>query len=352
MRWNRRVVLAAIVLAFAASCPWCADVRAQEVKAPGVRSVDAPAETKPPAGWPGDPFRPWGESSRPLSSSQQRNSGPLPAEAPIGVGDVLQISEFSTPSIGGSVRVDSGGNVSLPLVGEVHLQGLTQREAEKAIAKKLVDAGMIRDPQVSVFVSLFATQDISILGEVAHPGVYPYGEHHSLLDLVAAAGGLSPIAGREITVYRRDDPQREHPLTVELAAAYKGVTNLELAAGDTVIVRKAALVYVVGDVARPGGFPLDPSEKLTAVQAMSLAWGAGQYAGLSKARLIRQSENGRTQIALDLKRILDGQDTDVVMQDRDILYIPRSGRSALADRAMTGIVQAAVGAVIYGPLYY
>ena len=100
--------------------------------------------------------------------------------------------------------------------------------------------------------------------------------------------------------------------------------NPELSPGDTVQVSRAGLVYVVGDVIRPGGFPVDPVQGLTVVQALSLAWGPSQNAAVGKAVLIREQKGGRTMIALNLKRMLRGQDPDQPVEDRDILYVPDS----------------------------
>lgn len=298
------------------------------------------------------PAHGWGGSGKPVSSSEEPRSTLLPADAPISVGDVLQISEFNTPSLSGNARVGADGKISLPLIGDIAIAGLTSHEAQDAIEKKLIDRGMIKNPQVSVFVSLYATQDISVLGEVARPGVYPYAQHHTLLDVVSAAGGLTPTAGSAATVYHRDDPEHKHSLVLDLVAAHQGGNNPVLQAGDTVVVKKAALVYVVGDVMRPGGFPLDPTQRVTVVQAIAMAWGTGQYAALPRAKLIRESGQGRVEIDLNLKRILDGRAADLALQDHDILYIPRSGRGAAADRAVNAVVQAAVGAAIYAPIYY
>jgi polysaccharide export outer membrane protein len=128
--------------------------------------------------------------------------------------------------------------------------------------------------------------------------------------------------------------------------------NPELEPGDTVQVSRAGLVYVVGDVMRPGGFPVDPVLRLTVVQALTFAWGPTQNAALTKALLIRDQPGGRTVTSLNLKRLLRGEDPDLPIQDRDILFIPDSTAKNLWNRTMESVVQSAAGVSIYEGLVY
>ena len=128
--------------------------------------------------------------------------------------------------------------------------------------------------------------------------------------------------------------------------------NPELSPGDTVQVSRAGLVYVVGDVIRPGGFAVDPVQGLTIVQALSLAWGPSQNAGVTHAVLIREQKGGRTMIALNLKRMLHGQDPDQPIRDRDILYVPDSLAKTLRNDAMQAAIQSTIGLGIYSTLVY
>jgi polysaccharide export outer membrane protein len=130
-----------------------------------------------------------------------------------------------------------------------------------------------------VLVTASAGQDVSVLGEVARPGVYPYSSHHRLLDLISAASGLAPSAGRLVNVFSRSDPETAHAVVLDPSGTDKTSDhNPELSPGETVQVSRAGLVYVVGDVIRPGGFPVDPVRGLTVVQAISLPWGPTQNA--------------------------------------------------------------------------
>ncbi|MGB7264267.1 MAG: SLBB domain-containing protein, partial [Terracidiphilus sp.] len=202
-------------------------------------------------------------------------------------------------------------------------------------------------------VTAYAGQDVSVLGEVAHPGVYPFGYHHRLLDLISAASGLSPNAGRLVNIFHQADPETPHPVALDPNGTDTTLDhNPELSAGDTVQVSRAGLVYVVGDVIRPGGFPVDPVQGLTIVQALALAWGPSQNAAVGKAVLIREQKDGRTLVTLNLKRMLRGQDPDQPIQDRDIIFVPDSVARNLVNRTMESAIQSTIGVSIYSALVY
>lgn len=279
------------------------------------------------------------------------SSTPMPA--PIAPGDFLDISEFHTPEFHSVVRVSPEGMVTLPLINEVKLVGLDEQTAAHAIETALIAKGMLLHPQVTVLVTAYVGQDVSVLGEVAHPGVYPYTLHHRLLDLISAASGLTPTAGRLVNIYHRNDPKTPHPVVLDPGATDAGSDhNPELAPGDTVQVSRSGLVYVVGDVIRPGGFPVDPVQGLTVVQALSLAWGPSLNAATGKAVLIREQNGGRTMTTLNLKRMLSGREPDQPVHDRDILYVPNSTAKNLLNRSMESAIQSAIGVSLYSGMVY
>ncbi len=276
-----------------------------------------------------------------------------PMPAPIAPGDFLDVSEFHTPEFHTATRVSAQGTVSLPMITDVHLGGLDEQEAARAIEAALLAQGMLLHPRVSVQVTGYAGQDVSVLGEVVRPGVYPYTQHHRLLDLVSAASGLSPSAGRLVTIIHREDAKTPHPVLLDPDGSDVATEhNPELLPGDTVQVSRSGLVYVIGDVIRPGGFPVDPGQHLTILQALSLAWGPTQNAASSRAVLIREQKGGRTVTTLDLKRMLNGRDPDQLVQDRDILFVPDSTARNLWNRTMEAAIQSALGVSIYAGLVY
>ncbi len=279
------------------------------------------------------------------------NSPSMPG--PITPGDLLDIGESHTPEFHSFVRVSADGTVTLPMIGAINLSGMDEPAAAHAIEAALAAKGMLLHPLVSVLVTAFVGQDVSVLGEVARPGVYPYTYHHRLLDLISAAQGLSPNAGRLVNIFHASDPKTPHAVILDPSGTDTSSDhNPELIPGDTVQVSRAGLVYVVGDVIRPGGFPVDPVQGLTIVQALSLAWGPSENAAIGKAILIREQKGGRTMVTLNLKRMLHGQDPDQPVLDRDILYVPDSFAKNFANRTLDSIVQSAIGVTIYSALVY
>jgi len=251
---------------------------------------------------------------------------------PIGAGDLLEMSVFDTPEFSGKLRVSNTGDVILPLVGTLHLQGLNAGEAQTLIRQKLIDGGCLKDPQVTVFVVEYATQGVSVVGEVKNPGIYPaFGSHH-LLDYISLAQGLTPLAGTTITIThagKADDPER---VKVTAGATPKPENNPEILPGDTIFVERTGIIYVVGDVARPGGFPMDHDGQLTILQAIALAQGTNPTAAKGSVKLIRTTPEGRRETPVDLKKILSAKATDLALQDNDILFVPNSAaKSALHD---------------------
>ena len=276
-----------------------------------------------------------------------------PMAAPIGPGDLLEISEARTPEMRTSVRVSESGAVTVTLAGEVHVGGMDETAAAHAINAALIERGMLLHPQVTVLVRAYAGQDVSVLGEVARPGIYSYTVHHRLLDLISSASGLGPNAGRLVTIAHRDDPKTIRPVVLDPAGTDATADhNPELLPGDTVQVSRAGLVYVVGDVIRPGGFPVDAAQTPTLMHALSLAWGPGQNAALTKAILIREQGESRTVTTLNLKRMLRGLDPDIPIRDGDIVFIPDSMAKNLLNRTMESIVQSAAGVSIYAGMVY
>jgi len=257
------------------------------------------------------------------------------------------------PEFHSTVRVSAAGTVRLPMVNEIQVGGMDELGAAHAIEAVLLSKAVLLHPQVSVMVTVYAGQDVSVLGEVAHPGVYSYTVHHRLLDLISAAGGLSQNAGRLVNVFQRADPKTPHPVVLDPGGTDdKADHNPELSPGDTVQVSRAGLAYVIGDVVRPGGFPVDPVQGLTVVQALSLAWGPTQNAGATKALLIREQKGGRTLITLNLRRMIRGQDPDQPIYDRDILFVPDSVAKEMWNRTMEAAIQSAIGVSIYAGLVY
>jgi polysaccharide export outer membrane protein len=269
-----------------------------------------------------------------------------PSDLVIGAGDLLQIAVFGAPDFDKVVRVSSSGEVSLPFIGSVRLAGLTTRQAEKLLEKTLLDGGYFADPQVSVFEKEYETQGISVAGEVQKPGIYPMLGSHRLFDVISAAGGTTPKAGNQVSISHRDASQPAQTLMLAGNGSDSTVNNPEVLPGDTVVVQKAGIVYVVGDVRTPGGFVMD-KPVVTVLQALALAQGTNTTAKLDRARLIRRTGNQREDVPIALKKILASKSPDINMQADDILFVPNSSAKSALHRGLEAIVQTATGVVIY-----
>jgi len=268
------------------------------------------------------------------------------ADLLIGSGDLLEVSVYDVPEFDKQVRVNNEGEISLPLLGSVRVAGLTIRQTEQLLEQRLSAGGYFTDPRVMVFAKEYATQGITVLGEVHKPGIYPMLGVHTLFDVISAAGGTTPTAGNLVSITHRRSP--DQPENVKYDSSNNSYNNVQLFPGDTVVMSRAGIVYVVGDVRLPSGIVLDRPE-LTVLQAIAMAQGANPTAALNKATLIRKSTSGRQEIPLPLKKILAGTAPDSVVQSGDIIFVPRSAGKVAARKSIEAILQTASGIAVYRP---
>jgi len=266
----------------------------------------------------------------------------------IGGGDLLKVSVFGAPESDQEVRVDQDGNLSLNFIGSVHVAGLTANAAQDLIAKKLVAGGFYAQPQVSIFVKEYATQGISVMGEVQHPGVYPILGARRLFDVISLAGGTGPKAGRVVSISHRDHPESPRSVMLSNDAMESAKSNIEVFPGDTVVVSRAGVVYVVGDVHKPSGVIMDNGTDMTVLQALAMAEGTNPTAKLNNAKLIRTTATGRQELPLALKDMLSSKVPDLRLQAEDIIFVPTSAAKSAGRRTMEAIIQSATGLAVYG----
>ncbi len=265
----------------------------------------------------------------------------------IGAGDLLHVSVLGAPEFERDVRVADAGTVSLPMIGDVHLAGMAVTDAQKNIQQLLVRGRFYADPQVSILVKEFATQGISVLGEVQKPGIYPFFGEHTLFDAVSAAGGTTPKAGRTVTITHRGTPNSPETVPLSYSPGDARNSNVRLSAGDTVVVQKAGMVYVVGDVRQPTGIVLE-SPGLTVLQAVALAQGANPNAALDKSKVLRKGPNGVQEIAVPLKKMLGAKMADMSLQADDVLFVPNNLAKSAALRTIDTALRTVSGVIIYG----
>jgi polysaccharide export outer membrane protein len=223
----------------------------------------------------------------------------------------------------------------------VKVKGLTAAEAGAAIAARLKEAGILLDPHVTVLIIEYQSQGVTVTGEVKTPGVYPLLGDRTVMDMIAMAGGLNENAGRVASVFHRDSPKdvRQVRLNVSVQTPESiADSNFDLLPGDTISVSRSGVIYVLGDVGRPGGFLVEHNDRLTVLQALALAQGANQTASFGGTQLMRKTENGRLQYGLDLKKVLKGESPDLLLADGDILYIPVSYKKVYSLRAIEAMI--------------
>jgi polysaccharide export outer membrane protein len=248
----------------------------------------------------------------------------------LGVGDLIEISVFGVPDLSNKLRIGGSGDIYLPLIDYVHVADLTTDEAQELIQKRLEDGGFVRNPHVSIFVGESASQAITMVGEVTHPGAYPAIGDRRLFDLISAAGGLTEKAGRSVTIERRGSSEN---IVVQLSdnLAEDTKNDVEVEPGDTIIVSRAGIVYVVGDVNHPSGFLIEDNS-LSVLKALALAGGGTRTSALNKTRILRKTPSGIQEIPVNLKKVLYAKAPDMAMVKGDVLFIPGSAGKAAAYR--------------------
>ena len=269
---------------------------------------------------------PANETATPQSARLLANSN-----VKLGIGDLIEISVFGVPDLSTKARISGSGDVYLPLIDYVHVAALTTDEAQELIQKRLEDGGFVRGPHVSIFVNESASQAITLVGEVNHPGAYPAIGERRLFDLISAAGGLTDKAGRNVTIERRGDPGQKIELQLSSNLTEDTQENVDIFPGDTIIVSRAGIVYVVGDVAHPSGFRIEDNT-LTVLKALALVGGGTRTSSLGKTRILRQTPNGTQEIPVNLKKILYAKAPDMPLMKGDVLFIPGSAAKTAAYR--------------------
>lgn len=287
----------------------------------------------------------------------------------IDVGDVLDVFVVDVPEFSRNYRVDSDGTITIPLLSSpVTAEGLTLKQLTAVISQKLRKAELVTHPHVVVSIKSSAAHTVAVSGAVRTPLIYSVFSPTTLLDALSKAGGLAPDAGSTAIITRHDSTtatswltgnsaslQAEGTVKVDLQKLLAtGDPRLDLAIypGDKITVLRAGVVYVVGAVQRPGGFPLsNGSDKMTVLQAVALGEGLKPTALRKKAMIIRRGRKfprGREEIPVNLKNILSGHAPDPGLEANDILFIPDSTSKRALRRGAEAALQIATGLVIWG----
>jgi len=371
-RMQAAITKTALALLAAAFFPLCA---APQTAPPAEAPVQAPSTLR---GATTDDY------NQRLGQLKQSLAGPVvnstAEDYRIGPQDLLEISVFEAPELNRAVRVSASGEISLPLLGAVQAAGLTPKALE-FVLQELLRRSYMKDPHVTVFMKEMQSHPVSVFGAVKKPGVFQIDGPKSLVEILSMAEGLAEDAGDTVIVMRGaglpgaaqsalDDPPAESKPQSPAAGASLATeektdgntveTNLKnllesgnprynviVYPGDVVKVARAGVVYVEGEVKRPGGFMLKTNENISVLQAVALAEGLTRTAARSRARIMRTDEatGTRTEIPINLDKILAGGLTDPILRPKDIVFVPNStGKSAFygSTQAVVSVGSAAV----------
>jgi len=281
----------------------------------------------------------------------------------LGPEDELEIEVFDVPELKHTVRIAADGKIALPLIGRVQASGLTADQLRQELADKWGE-DYLQDPQVSVFVKEFKARPVSVIGAVEKPDLYYLKGQLSLIEVLSMAGGVGKKAasGRTVMITRksgfgdlqivegmhvRGPDQIEIDLDRLLFTRDPGL-NIEIRPLDIVSVSKAEVVYVTGAVNKPGGFVLDDRPNVTVIQAISMAGGFSATAARGGARILRTQKDGsRTEIPINLGKVLKGKNEDMTLAANDILYVPDSKKKMVTTRAIDASVSTFSGWLIW-----
>ena len=311
----------------------------------------------------------------------------------IGPEDLLEISVLEAPDLNRTVRVSDDGTISLALLGSVQAAGMSTRELQADLQDRLHRRYM-KDPQVSVFVQEMRSHPVSVFGAVEKPGVYQIRYAKPLIEILSMAQGLANDAGDTVIVMRHQsaspapalaslsgngsafttdqsvgiaipspDPTGlaigESSGTESISVNLKDLldsgnprSNVLVYPGDLVKVARAGIVYVVGQVHKPGGFVLKTNENISVLQAIALAEGVTPNAKGKEARIFVASGTNEQpkEVAINLDKIMAGKTPAPLLKPDDVLFIPNSaGKETLhaLEQSTAGIVGALGGAAIY-----
>lgn len=269
------------------------------------------------------------------------------AQLKLAPGFLVNLNVLDDPDFVGDFRIDENGDIHLPTLGPVHVAGETASEARAEIKTVLVKGQILKDPQVTLTVLEYTAPLVTIIGEVAAPGKYPLLAPHKLIDVLALAGGPTVLAGNEVRIVPGTPGGKPVLVHYSKDSNPKAVEDVFVDPGDTVQVKRAGIVYVLGAVNRPGGYVMQEEGTLNVLQAISLANGTSIAASTGTVYMLRRNADGtEVDIALPYKKISRGKAADVQLHATDILYVPTSALKSILTNSQS-VLNSAASASIY-----
>jgi polysaccharide export outer membrane protein len=281
----------------------------------------------------------------------------------LGPEDLITVRVFAADDIPDKpAQVDNNGSVTLPMIGSVHAAGLTveQFQANLVIAYKKY----FKDPQVTVQVNEFHSQPVSVAGNVTTPGVVQLKGNRNLMEVIGQAGGLRADAGDTVLITRNlsegpipvqgaftDSTGKYSIAHINIRSVMSGKDpegNIMIKPHDVITVNRARMVYVLGNVTRPGGYVMSENETMSVTQAVALAGGWDKTAALSSARILRADGGAqREQIPLNVKKIMENKSPDLELRPDDIVYVPNSLGKQMGARGLEAAIGLGTGVLIW-----
>ena len=298
-------------------------------------------------------------------NSDQPSAALIDSNYILGPEDVIKIEVFDLPELTKTVRVANDGQISLPLIGRVQAAGLTAEQLRQELADKWGE-NYLQDPQVTVFVSEFKAKPVSVIGAVEKPGLYPLTGRRTLIEMLSMAGGFgkrgtSP-AGRTVLITRKSGFKDLQPVEgmhvrgpdqIEvdlnrLLYTRDEALNIEIRPRDIISVSKADVVYVTGAVKRSGGFVLEDRSTMSVLQAIAMAEGFTGTAAKGSVRILRTNQDGsKTEVPVNLGKILKGKAQDTMLVANDVLFVPDSKKKVAGLRATDATISTITGWLIW-----
>lgn len=272
-------------------------------------------------------------SSGAAAAAANANIGGL-TDDPISPGQIVHVGVFNAPDFSLTTRVSQGGDIAVPMLGEVHLEGLNSAGAADLLAQQLKAHNLILDPHVTVTVDSSST-GITVLGEVHAPGIYPPPGKHRLSDVLALAGGLTANTGRVIEISNDRHPDQKVEVAWDPTMHNTSTYDRPVEPGDRVLVRACGIAYVGGHVAKPGAYSLCGSPQMTLSEVIALAGGVIPLTSEKHTYLVRsQADGSRAVQEIDLRRVLLSKAADPIVREDDIIYVTPSAIKDALNRAL------------------
>lgn len=306
------------------------------------------------------------------AAAQEQRAPAAPDRAPdqvrssyiLGPDDQITIKAVAAEEIPAEpIRIDMSGYIRVPMAGRIRAAGLTVEQLETELSSRL--KGYIWDPEVTVGITEFRSQPVSVIGAVKNPGIHQLQGYKTLVEVLSLAGGLDATAGPKVKITRRlewgriplknavDDPTGQFSVAeVGLKAILEAKNpeeNIVMRPNDVVSVPRAEMIYVAGQVLRAGGFTMNERETISVLQALTLAGGLDRAASPQNARILRPTRPGeeRAEMAVNVRKIMEGSAKDVPLRPEDILFIPSSAPKKAAIRALEAAIQMGTGVVVW-----